>query len=330
MEIAFAECVSVTDESSVGEVRRSAAMTAHRLDLDEIRAGELALLATEVSRNVLVHGGGGEVVLAGIRDGDGPVARILALDKGEGIGNVGRALSDGYSTAGTMGGGLGAMKRIATRFDIFTGKTGTVVLLEIGGSKVVRDLEFAGMSIPYPGERFCGDGWYCHQLPHRTVAMVVDGLGHGAGAAEAAEEAIATFRRRLELSPGEILSYIHDALKKTRGAVAAVVEIRPSERAMIHAGIGNISVVLHSGGSSRSLVSFNGTLGMTTQRIHEFRAEWNRDSVLVMHSDGLQTKWDLSSYAGLLSRHPALIGGTLLRDFRRKRDDASVLVLKAA
>jgi hypothetical protein len=49
-----------------------------------------------------------------------------------------------------------------------------------------------------------------------------------------------------------------------------------------------------------------------------------------MHSDGLQTKWDLSSYAGLLSRHPALIGGMLLRDFRRKRDDASVLVLKAA
>ena len=69
---------------------------------------------------------------------------------------------------------------------------------------------------------------------------------------------------------------------------------------------------------------------MSMQRIQEFRAEWNSDSVLIMHSDGLQTKWDLSSYSGLLSRHPALIGGTLLRDFRRKRDDASILVLKAA
>jgi len=305
-------------------------MAAHRLALDEIRSGELALLATEVSRNVLLHGGGGEVVLLGIREGDNPLARILALDKGGGIANVGQALSDGYSTAGTMGGGLGAMKRIASRFDVFTGKTGTVVLLEVGDIKAGHELEFAGVAIPYPGERFCGDGWYCHHAPDRTVAMVVDGLGHGAGAAEAAEEAIATFRRRIELAPGQILGYIHDALRKTRGAVAAVVEIRPSERSVVHAGIGNISVVLNSGGQSRSLVSFNGTLGLTMQKVQEFRAEWNRDSILVMHSDGLQTKWDLSSYAGLLSRHPALIGGTLLRDFRRKRDDASILVLKAA
>jgi anti-sigma regulatory factor (Ser/Thr protein kinase) len=330
MEIAFSECVRVTDESSVGEVRRLAATVAHRLELDETKAGKLALLATEASRNVLVHGGGGEVVLAGMREGDASVARILALDKGDGIANIGLALSDGYSTAGTMGGGMGAMKRLASKFEVFTGKTGTVVLLEVGNGKTGHGLECAGMAIPYPGERLCGDGWDYHHVADRTVALVVDGLGHGLGAAEAAQEAIATFRRRIESGPGEILSYIHDALKKTRGAVAAVVEIRPRERAVIHAGVGNISAVLHSKGGTRSLVSFNGTLGMNIQRIHEFRAEWDRDSVLVMHSDGLQTRWDLSSYSGLLARHPALIGGTLLRDFRRMRDDASVLVLKAA
>ena len=49
-----------------------------------------------------------------------------------------------------------------------------------------------------------------------------------------------------------------------------------------------------------------------------------------MHSDGLQSKWDLSGYAGLLSRHPAIICGALIRDFRRQRDDASVVVVKAA
>lgn len=53
-------------------------------------------------------------------------------------------------------------------------------------------------------------------------------------------------------------------------------------------------------------------------------------SIFVMHSDGLQTKWDLRSYAGLVSRHPAVICGTLIRDFRRHRDDASIVVLKAA
>ena len=53
-------------------------------------------------------------------------------------------------------------------------------------------------------------------------------------------------------------------------------------------------------------------------------------STLVLHSDGLHSKWDLSSYAGLIARHPAVIGGALLRDFRRERDDVSVVVTKAA
>jgi hypothetical protein len=88
--------------------------------------------------------------------------------------------------------------------------------------------------------------------------------------------------------------------------------------------------VLFAGGSSRSLVSHNGTLGMTVPKIQEFRADWASDAMLVLHSDGLHSKWDLSSYAGLVSRHPAVIGGALLRDFRRERDDASVVVVKAA
>lgn len=331
MEIVFTELVNVTDASSVGEVRRTAMMSAHRLGFDETRSGELALLATEASRNVLVHGGGGEVILSGIHETGGtPVARILAIDKGAGISDITRAMSDGYSTAGTMGAGLGAMKRIATMLDIFTGKNGTVVLMELGRSTRKESIEIAGIAVPYPGESCCGDGWYCHHTPERTVALVTDGLGHGFGAAEAAQEAIATFRRRVELGPAEILSYIHDALRKTRGAVAAIAEIRPKEHKITYAGVGNISAVLHYGGSSRSLVSHNGTLGMTVPKIQEFKSEWPSDAVLVIHSDGLQSKWDLASYAGLISRHPALIGGALIRDFRRQRDDASVVVVKAA
>ncbi len=52
--------------------------------------------------------------------------------------------------------------------------------------------------------------------------------------------------------------------------------------------------------------------------------------MLVLHSDGLHTRWDLAAYPGLAARHPAIIGGALLRDFRRQRDDASVVVIKAA
>jgi anti-sigma regulatory factor (Ser/Thr protein kinase) len=331
MEIACTECIAITDTSSVGEVRRSAVAAAAKLGLNEIRAGELAILATEVSRNVLIHGGGGQVIVTGLKSPIEPVVQILALDKGMGIDNLAQAMNDGYSTAGTMGAGLGAMKRLATRFEIFTGKSGTIVLLELGNAGSPDDqLQFAGVALPYPGERICGDGWCCDRTADRTIAVLTDGLGHGPGAAEAAQESIATFRQRVSRSPGDILGYIHDALKKTRGAVAAVVEICPLQGTLTYAGVGNISASLISGGASHSLVSHNGTLGMVVHRIQEFRTEWNPGSVFVMHSDGLQTKWDLFGYAGLIPRHPALICGALLRDFRRHRDDASVVVLKAA
>lgn len=328
MEVAFTECVSVTDASSVGAVRRVALLAGERLDFNQTRAGELALLATEVSRNVLVHGGGGEVIVAGFSDDGTHLARILAMDRGPGIINIGQAMTDGYSTAGTMGGGLGAMKRIASGLEIFTGPGGTIVLIELGQQRQFDDLEIAGIALPYPGERACGDAWMLHRIAQKAVVLLVDGIGHGLGAADAAHEAIDVFRRHAEEGPHEVLRCVHDALRKTRGAVAAVAEIRPAEGTLLYAGVGNISGCLMDRNGSSGLISHNGTLGASAPKIQELRFQWTRDSTLVMHSDGLQTRWDLKAYAGLAVKHPALIGGALLRDFRRHRDDASVVVIK--
>jgi serine phosphatase RsbU (regulator of sigma subunit) len=186
------------------------------------------------------------------------------------------------------------------------------------------------MAVPYPGERVSGDAWSCHQTAERTLVLLVDGLGHGREAALAASEAVQTFRKCLQRKPAEILSYVHDALKKTRGGVAAVAEIRASDKTLTYAGVGNAAAVVLSGGSSRSLISHNGTLGVASPKIQEFRIEWPSDGILIMHSDGLHSRWDLYPYPGLLARNPAIIGAALLRDFRRQRDDASVVVVKAA
>jgi anti-sigma regulatory factor (Ser/Thr protein kinase) len=330
MEIVPTQLVAVTDSSSVGQVRRVALLTAQRLGLNETQTGELALLATEVSRNVLVHGGGGEVIVIGLKRDGRALGRILALDRGPGIQDITKAMTDGFSTSGTLGGGLGAMKRIASGLEIFTGRTGTVVLVEVGNDPEPAGLPIAGIAVPYPGEPVCGDAWAYHSSPERMLTMIADGLGHGWAAAEAAQEATAMFHARINATPSEILGYMHDALRKTRGAVAGIAEIRPQERRITFAGVGNIAAVLLSPARSQSLISHNGTLGSTAPRIQAFHLEWKPDSVLILHSDGLQTRWDLSGYAGLLSRHPAIISGTLLRDFRRQRDDASVVVVKAA
>lgn len=329
MEVAYTEQVPITDASSVGEARRRGLLLADRLGFDAVRSGEFGLLITEVSRNILLHGGGGQTIMLGARNGQGAVGRILALDSGPGIADMAKAMSDGFSTGGTMGGGMGAMRRIATSIEVFSGKSGTIVLLELGSASKQGGLTVAGMAIPYPGERLCGDAWTYHQTSERTVVLLVDGLGHGLAAAEAAEEAVAVFSKRVDRPPGEILSYVHEGLKKTRGAVGAVAEIRPHEKTLTYAGVGNISASVVNHQSSRSLVSHSGTLGLASPKIQEFKADWRPDDIMIMHSDGLQTRWDVTAYSGLMARHPAVIGAALFRDFRRQRDDASVVVIKA-
>jgi len=329
VEVVFSEAVPIIDAASVGQARRTGQWAAERLGMDETRSGEIALLATELSRNILVHGGGGQAIIMGAKNEHGPVAGILALDSGPGIADVARAMADGYSTAGTMGGGMGAMKRIASALEIFTAHNGTIVFLQVGDPGPTHALQIAGIAVPHQGESACGDAWACEQTQDRTLLVLVDGLGHGWEAAEAAREATASFRKHVSKSPGQILSYMHDALRKTRGAAAAVCEIRPAEGSLIYAGVGNTAAVVLSHKISRNLVSHNGTLGATMPRIQEFRVEWPADGILVMHSDGLKSRWDLSSYSGLLARHAAVIGGALIRDFRRERDDSSVVVVKA-
>jgi anti-sigma regulatory factor (Ser/Thr protein kinase) len=330
MEVAITEHVAITDASSIGEARRRGLLLAERLGLDSVRSGEFGLLITEASRNVLLHGGGGQTIMIGAKNGHEAVARILALDSGPGIADMTKAMSDGYSTSGTMGNGMGAMKRMATHLEVFSGRAGTIVLLELGSPSKQGGLQVAGMAIPYPGERLCGDAWASHQTSERTVILLVDGLGHGLHAAEASEEAVTVFRKSLDRSPAEILSHVHEGLRKTRGAVAAVAELRPLEKVVTYAGVGNIAASVVNNKGSRSLVSHSGTLGVAAPKIQEFKIDWSHDSILIMHSDGLQTRWDLSSYSGLLARHPAVIGAVLFRDFRRHRDDASVVVVKAA
>ena len=331
MEVASTDYVAITDSSSVGEARRRGLLMAEKLGFDEVRCGEFALLITEVSRNVLAHAQSGQAILMGLKSARGAVARILALDRGPGISDVPRAISDGYSTGGTMGGGMGAMKRLAGLLEVFTSPAGTIVLLEVRAAHAAENgLQIAGMAVPYPGERLCGDGWACQQTADRCTILLVDGLGHGRSAAEAADEAIHVFHQRASLPPAEILSYVHDGLKKTRGAVAAVAEIRAADKVLTYAGVGNTMASVLSRQKSRSLVSHSGTLGVASPRIQEFRMDWPDDGILVMHSDGLTSRWDLSAYSGLLARHAAVIGGALLRDYRRHRDDASVVVVKAA
>jgi hypothetical protein len=86
---------------------------------------------------------------------------------------------------------------------------------------------------------------------------------------------------------------------------------------------------VHVHGKQRSMVSHNGILGHQVRKIQEFQYPFPRNALLLAHSDGLATHWDLASYAGLEARHPALVAAALYRDHERGRDDVSVVAARA-
>ena len=68
-------------------------------------------------------------------------------------------------------------------------------------------------------------------------------------------------------------------------------------------------------------MSHNGTVGHEARHFQEFTYPFPAGAVLVMHSDGLASRWSLDPYPGLIARDPALLAGVLYRDFQRGRDD---------
>lgn len=326
--------IEVSESSQTGEARRKATELAQGLQLGEIRTGAVALVATEMATNLVKHAGNGTMFLQRVQENGSSGLRLLAVDKGPGIGDLTRALQDGHSTAGSMGTGLGAVRRLSDIFDVYSvAGAGTLVRAEFWGdnhpnSPLSKLLVTGVVSEPLQGEEECGDGWGIRRFADSVVLMVVDGLGHGMLAAEAAREAEHILANAQADSPMNILQDIHDALRKTRGAAAAVARINEGKSLVSFAGVGNISASIVSPATSRSMASHNGTVGHHMPRIQEFTYPWNADSILVMHSDGLGSRWDLDRYPGIWSKHPSVVSAMLHRDFCRRRDDVTVLAAK--
>lgn len=322
----------IDDASLVGEARRIAVRLAEEIGMEEGDRGALAIAVTELATNIVKHAGTGRIVCEQLATNGARGIRFLAIDQGPGIRNISAALEDGYSTAGTSGNGLGAVRRLSTSFDIYSvPERGTCIMADFWLRKKAyadKNLRLGVVSIAVRGESVCGDGWFCKSNHDRAWLMVVDGLGHGVFAAAAAREAERVLSETTSDSPAAIMADVHGALKKTRGAAAAITVIDQRSGTLSFAGLGNISAVLANGEKTRGLASYNGTVGHQMSKVQEFTFPWTDDSTLIMHSDGLGSRWNLNDYPGLLNKHPSLIGAVLYRDFSRERDDVTVLVLK--
>ncbi len=321
--------ITAAEDSEIGSARRQAMALASALDFDELQCGRLGIVVTEAAHNLSSHGGGGEILLTPWQLGESAGIDVIAIDRGAGIADVGVARQDGFSTGGTSGTGLGAMMRLANVFELDTRPGGgTAVLAQVLKAKdtPAPTLRIGAVSVPYGTETVSGDGWAAMIRPDVSCYFMADGLGHGHMASVAAAAALMSFAATAHKSTREILLAAHTALMSTRGAALAVAKIDHAAGVLRYSGSGNIAAQILTDGKARSLVTMNGTPGHSMGTVQEFTYDWAPESMLLMHSDGLATRWSLADYPGLARRHPSLIAAVLFRDFSRRRDDATVLV----
>jgi len=108
-------------------VRTAVRQAALQLKFGLVDQTKLVTAASEIARNTLIYGKGGEVVIEPVQEAKSGL-RLTFIDKGPGIPDIGRALSDGFTTGGGMGLGLGGTRRLMDDFKIVsTPSEGTTV-----------------------------------------------------------------------------------------------------------------------------------------------------------------------------------------------------------
>lgn len=317
----------VEESSHIGEIRRHALVLSAELEFDEILGAQIAIVVTELATNLIKHAGHGEIVFSYSKTS----LDILAIDKGPGIRNVKESLRDGYSTQGTAGNGLGAIKRQSHFFDLYTQPDkGTIIYVNFRKSQTASLEECLGaICLPIKGETVSGDSWSYVKHEQTLKLIVADGLGHGMFAHEASQLAIKVFHQEeAEASNAAIMNMLHTSLRSTRGAAVAVAEIDLNKMIMNYCGVGNIAGSLLSANSTKRPITHNGTVGVQLRKVQSLPYPVEDNSILIMHSDGLTANWQMSDHPGLSLKHPFVISAVLYRDYGRITDDTTVVVYK--
>lgn len=322
--------VIVEETTQVGQARREALLLAAQAGFNEVDAGRVALAATEMATNLWRHGGGGRMHLSVIAGVDGLGIELCSIDQGPGF-VLAQCLQDGYSTGGSQGLGMAAIARQARVMDAWSDSRGAVLVVRIHPERAPRnaDLPYGAVRLPIRHETACGDAWHLHATDQQLALTLIDGLGHGAQAADASESGVRAMASQ-DAGSGAVerIDHLHAAMSGTRGGAAAVACVALDSGAIAYSGVGNIAGSLVTDDGTRGMASMPGIVGVQYRKAQAFSLHAPAGTLLVMHSDGLQARWSLRDYPGLQHRHPALVVAVLQRDFDRGRDDLCVVALR--
>jgi anti-sigma regulatory factor (Ser/Thr protein kinase) len=337
----------INNDWDIGHTRRYIVEESKKIGFNSIELGEISIVINELCTNFIKHNTvDGTLSFSILNEFDRTGIEVIAQDKGPGIKNVDEVIKDGVSSKGTMGGGLGAIKRLMDSFEIYTNNEknisggldpsklnsiGTLIILKKWTQNKLKynesDVKVSILSRPYPGMGVNGDYYYIKKFKDRCFFAVIDGLGHGLEANKASRLTAEIINNNTHKSVKDILITINSGLKFTRGAVAGIVFIDTIKKEFEYSAVGNIEFRYILNGASERLIPSNGLLGVCnndTIKVH--RRAYEKGAIITMCTDGIVNRWDYNSYLNTELNNPAVLANLILKDFGKCNDDATILV----
>ena len=324
---------TASDRSYFALLRKAIHKQAVQAEFSEKKLAHLDLIVAEITSNLAKHTVGGEILCGLVGKGDDQYLELISIDNGPGIADLPAMLLDGVSSVSTLGHGLGSIKRLSDFFSIYTLKGwGTILLSRLyktNPPKKISPLSVNTLVLPKPFETLSGDGCIYKSTERYFKLLLLDGLGHGPEAHQVVIEANNTLKICPYHEPEEIVRFLHLALKKTRGGVGTVVVYDFKEQVAKVLGVGNIATRTADGREVKNIMSYNGIIGHNIPNTMSSHVIQQKEfTYLILCSDGLKTRWDFSQHPMILRYDPMIIASAIYKDFGRRNDDMSIVLIK--
>ncbi len=305
----------------------------------------ISTVVSELGTNILKFAGSGSISLARVNDEGHDAIQVIAKDSGPGIRDVESALVEGFSTSGTLGLGLSAVRRIMSSLRIHTqpGQGTTVIAakwLDPAPGKPQRSstriddaparpfqFEHASLNRPYPGQKVSGDLTLVREEGNRLLVGVIDVSGHGPEAHALARELGAVLSAVTVFDLEALLRSLHERCQGTRGAAAGLAVINRASRQLTFAGIGNVHIRV-MGSKHWHGVSRDGILGERMRNVLPQSVLLEPGNLVVITSDGCSESAKTRVLIPGTPLSAMQIAEKLLADTAKGTDDASCVVVK--
>lgn len=326
--------VGVDGLADVYRAAELAGIFADSLGFPSADRAEIALVVSELASNLVQHTSGGTVRFSRIEAPAQVGIQIESDDTGPGISDLEQAITDGYSTAGGLGNGLGTVNRLMDELAAYSRpERGARIVCQRWmrprtSGMPARDLAFGAATRSYRRLPENGDAFIIKQWGRNAIAGVIDGLGHGQFAQRASQTARQYVEQHFDQPLESLFRGVGRACRATRGVVMALARFDLDQQKLTVASLGNVEVRLIGNHERFNLVIKRGIVGLNEPSPLPSEHPWTSTSLLVMHSDGLRPHWAWDEFPDLARAAPAVVARRLLQVLGKTDDDATVVVVK--